>query len=214
MLFRSLRNNGGGYVNEAIAICRLIVPEGPIIYMYDKATGKTPVMSELQDAPFQKIVVLTNKQTASSSEIIVSALQDSGAAVVVGTTTFGKALTQELFEYVDGSSFKLTTQEWFRRNGQKLNGIGATPDIPVHFVGRVVTEASVTEEYRPAYTQNLNAALALLNAEDVRTFQIRNGIPQTGTVNDATANALNRAVETYYYENDIALQAAYQALMQ
>ena len=77
-------------------------------------------MSEVTDTPFD-IIVLVNENTASSSEILSSAIQDSGAGKVLGTRTYGKAVVQRLYSVANGSMIiKLTTGQYLTRNGNEI----------------------------------------------------------------------------------------------
>ncbi len=125
-----MRNNPGGYVDTALNICGQIVPSGPIIYTQEKGMQKEVHNSTLEKSPFTKVYVVVNGYTASAAEIIASALQDSGA-VVVGENSYGKGVIQTLYALSNGGCIKLTTGEYFRRSGEKLNKIGIAPDIAV-----------------------------------------------------------------------------------
>jgi len=124
-----LRGNPGGYLHVAVDICRQLVPAGPIIHTVGNQGEKWTTYSSLRNTPIKKMVVLVDRGTASAAEIIAAALQDSGAAVVVGETTFGKGVIQTLFPLPTGGGFKLTTEEYFRRSGKQINKIGIKPDI-------------------------------------------------------------------------------------
>ena len=74
------------------------------------------------------IVVLVNGNSASASEILAGALKDLDEATIVGTTTYGKGVIQELLTFKDGSGLKVTTHEYYTPNRNKINGIGIEPD--------------------------------------------------------------------------------------
>ena len=212
-LILDLRGNSGGYLDDAVAICRLLVPAGPIIYTYDADNGMVEIASTLAKCPFERIVVLTNGGSASAAEVITSALQDSKAAVVVGTQSFGKGVIQSMYSYSAGGGLKLTTQEYFRRTKEKLNGIGITPDVAVAFVDYVFEDKNIAETEREAYEAKLAAALSLLGAADINSFQKAQSLPQTGIADSATANAINRAIDLYYTAHDVILIEGYKTLM-
>ena len=212
-LILDLRGNPGGYLEQACELCKLIVPEGPIIYTYDTENGKQPIYSGLKKTPFERIVVLVNGSTASAAEIITSALQDSGAAVIVGSRTYGKGVIQGLFTYPPtGGTFKMTTQEYFRRSGEPLNRIGVTPDVVVDYI-QITEEPDKTDEARAEYDAKLAIALTQLGMANVKAFQKSVSLPQTGIVDAKTAEAVNTALGELYKTVDIALQAGYAALM-
>ena len=87
----------------------------------------------LEEVPFDNVVVLVNRFTASAAEVLASALQDSGAAIIIGETTFGKGTVQSshFLSESTGGVLVLTTEEYFRRNGAAINQVGVTPCIEV-----------------------------------------------------------------------------------
>ncbi|HCC07905.1 MAG TPA: hypothetical protein DEP72_07095 [Clostridiales bacterium] len=129
-LIIDLRNNPGGYLDQVISMCKIIIPEGPIVHTIDKQGAKQTFSSELKDAPFN-IVVIVNENTASASEILTGAIKDSKVGIVVGEKTFGKGVVQKIFRDIYGNYFKLTVEEYLTRNGTYINKIGITPDIIV-----------------------------------------------------------------------------------
>ena len=74
-------------------------------------------------------VLLVNEYTASASEILSAAVQDNNGGTIIGTKTYGKGVTQRSHRFKDGSAIKITSTEYFRPNGGKVNGVGITPDI-------------------------------------------------------------------------------------
>ena len=78
-----------------------------------------------------KIAILVNKNSASASEIMAAAIQDSTNGCTVGTTTYGKGLVQKFKSLGDGTYIKLTIAEYFSPNGNKINEIGVIPDYEV-----------------------------------------------------------------------------------
>ncbi|MDR1913220.1 MAG: S41 family peptidase [Clostridiales bacterium] len=151
-----LRGNTGGYADSVIEICNMIVPEGPIMYTINKNNSRMLINSKLTDRPFEEIIVLTDSGTASASEVLASALQDAKAATVVGNTTYGKGVIQSIFELPYGGGLKLTTEEYLRRSGEKINDIGVIPDISLE---------ELIEEYDSLYNESdlpLEKAYALL----------------------------------------------------
>ena len=77
------------------------------------------------------IVVITNGASASASEILAAALKDNDKAEIVGEKTFGKGVIQELISLSNGGAVKITSQEYYTPNGEKINGVGIEPDYTV-----------------------------------------------------------------------------------
>jgi carboxyl-terminal processing protease len=127
-----LRDNPGGYVDEAIGVASVFLPSG-IVYQEKDATGKVtsvPVRSGEQatDIP---LAVLVNLGSASASEIVSGALQDAGRAKIYGQTTFGTGTVLNEFDLSDGSALLVGTVEWLTPKGREIWHHGITPDVPV-----------------------------------------------------------------------------------
>jgi carboxyl-terminal processing protease len=130
-LVLDLRGNTGGYLDVAVDIANLLVPRGIILQTVGPSGRRRTYSSRLDEVPFDNVVVLVNRFTASAAEAIAAALQDSGAAVIIGEPTFGKGLVQSVYAMRTGGAMKLTTEEYFRRNGGTINGVGVVPCILV-----------------------------------------------------------------------------------
>ena len=94
-------------------------------------TYSTKKIDNLKDYP---LVIITDKYTASASEILTAALKDNRGIKSIGQTTFGKGVVQQIYELRDGGSLKLTVAEWFSPNGTKINEVGIEPDFRVRTV--------------------------------------------------------------------------------
>ena len=94
----------------------------------DKDGNEDITYAESDKAIDVPIIVLTNENTASASEILAGALKDNNVAKIVGTTTFGKGVIQELLTMKDGTGLKLTTNEYYTPNRSKINKVGIEPD--------------------------------------------------------------------------------------
>ena len=92
------------------------------------------------------IVVLVNENSASASEIFAGALKDLNEAKIVGTTTYGKGVIQELLSFKDGSGLKVTVQEYYTPNRNKINGVGIEPNETVQLPENVISPLYVTRE--------------------------------------------------------------------
>lgn len=92
------------------------------------------------------IVVLTNGNTASSSEILAGALKDHGKAKIVGEKTYGKGVIQQLLTMPDGSGLKITSEEYLTPNKTKLNKVGIEPDEKVSLPDTVKNVLNVDQK--------------------------------------------------------------------
>lgn len=129
-LIIDLRGNGGGDLHVATDIIDELIPEGTIVYTEDKAGKKEYIKSDKKhiDIP---LVILVNENTASASEIMTAAVQDSDMGTIIGTKTFGKGVVQEVTPLADGTAVKMTVSEYFSPKGRSIDKKGIEPDIKV-----------------------------------------------------------------------------------
>jgi carboxyl-terminal processing protease len=124
-----LRGNGGGLLTEAVLVSSIFVPDGTIVSTHGR-TQSTRTFDATGDAlPRHPMVVLINGDTASASEIVTAALEESGLATVVGTTSFGKGTFQEVIPLNNGGALDLTVGEYLTRDGTSINGTGIAPQV-------------------------------------------------------------------------------------
>jgi carboxyl-terminal processing protease len=142
-LVLDLRNNGGGALTDAVGVAGLFIEEGPIVQVRT-AGGQTKVLED-EDEQVEYLgpmVVLVNQFSASASEIVAGALQDYGRAIIVGSEhTHGKGTVQVVLgldraltmsnmqKYLPLGALKLTTQKFYRINGESTQSRGVVPDI-------------------------------------------------------------------------------------
>lgn len=128
-----LRNNPGGLLHAASLVASNFLPKGSAVVQIRARSGDR--MEATADEPTidasVPVVVLVNKGSASASEIVAGALQDAKRATILGEQTFGKGTVQEVLEFNDKSSLKLTIAEWLTPAGHKIDGIGVKPDVAV-----------------------------------------------------------------------------------
>ncbi len=131
-LIIDLRNNGGGIVDEALKIADYIVEKDKVLlYEVDK-NNKEEIKKSTNDPIINMpIIVLTNENTASSSEILAGALKDLGKAKTVGTKTYGKGVIQQVLTLQDGSGIKITSEKYLTPNKTEINKKGIEPDEEV-----------------------------------------------------------------------------------
>ncbi len=130
-LILDLRLNHGGLLTTCVEIAKEIVPKGPIVSIVYRDGSKEEFASSLkaQELP---IVVLIDGDSASASEILAGALQDSGAATIVGVTSYGKGSVQSIRQ-LPGSDdgLKLTVAKYYTPKGRSIDGVGIVPDVTV-----------------------------------------------------------------------------------
>jgi carboxyl-terminal processing protease len=131
-LVLDLRGNPGGFLRTAVDITSQFVGEGPIVVERFK-DGSEEVFEASRGGSALDIplVVLINEGSASASEILAGAVQDTGRGILLGVTTFGKGSVQIPSELSDGSVLSITTARWFTPNDRQINGEGLRPDIEV-----------------------------------------------------------------------------------
>ena len=128
-LIIDLRNNGGGIVDEALEIAGYIADKDSVLlYEVNKDNEEEVMKSENEPIINMPIVILTNENTASSSEILAGALKDLGKAKIVGTKTYGKGVIQQILSLPDGSGIKITSEKYLTPNKTEINKVGITPD--------------------------------------------------------------------------------------
>ena len=128
-----LRDNPGGNLSTVCEMLDLILPEGTIVYTEDKNNVREVITSDDKKQMQIPMAVLINGNSASASEIFAGAIQDYEMGTLVGTTTYGKGIVQNIYSLGDGTSLKLTTSEYFTPNGRNIHGIGIKPDIEVKY---------------------------------------------------------------------------------
>ena len=146
-LIIDLRNNGGGIVDEALNIADFIIEKDKVIlYEVDKNQEEKTKTTKTNPIINMPIVVLTNNNTASSSEILAGALKDYQKAKIVGTKTYGKGVIQQLMTLPDGSGLKITSEEYLTPNKTKINKIGINPDEEVELPEELKNKLDIDEK--------------------------------------------------------------------
>ena len=131
-LIIDLRNNSGGYLEEAYQTAVIFLPKGSVIYsLLQKDNRKQEFKDKTNDKQDVPIVVLVNGNTASAAEILAAALKDSYGAVLVGSQTYGKGKVQHTYSLSSGEMVKYTASLWYRPNGTNIDGTGIIPDYQV-----------------------------------------------------------------------------------
>jgi len=125
-----LRNNSGGLLQEAVDVAELFIGNG-IIVTY-KVNESEKVFRAINSNPIKvPVVVIINRNTASSAEILAGAFQDRNRGVVIGERSYGKGSVQELISLDDGSKLELTVALFLTPSGRIIEEVGITPDLAV-----------------------------------------------------------------------------------
>ena len=124
-----LRDNLGGLLSEAVNVADILLPEGTVVTVKERSGQETPYHSNAGhiDLPF---VLLVNKYSASSSEVVAGAVKDFGAGKIIGVQTFGKGLVQTIMPlYYNGAGLKITSAVYYTPKGTYIGDVGVTPDV-------------------------------------------------------------------------------------
>lgn len=141
-----LRDNPGGLLTSVCDILREILPEGLIVYTEDKDGNREEETCDGKNKLNMPLAVLVNENSASASEIFAGAVQDHGVGTIVGTTTYGKGVVQELRQLSDGSAVKLTVSNYYTPNGNSINKVGIKPDVEVKLASVLLNKDEITHE--------------------------------------------------------------------
>ena len=130
-LVLDLRNNPGGLLTTCVEIAKKLVPKGEIVSIVDKQGNKETYSSSLE-APEYPLAVLINKNSASASEILSGAIQDTKAGTIIGNTSYGKGSVQTILPMFEDDAVKLTIAKYYTPSGRSIDGTGITPDIEIN----------------------------------------------------------------------------------
>ena len=130
-LIIDLRDNPGGWVEDAEKIGDIFLDKGTLCYLqyndgsreyYRTKDGKTAM----------DLVILMNENSASSSEILAGALKDRADATIVGVQSYGKGIVQTVVGLDDGAGMQMTVAQYYTPNGNAVHKVGITPDVEIH----------------------------------------------------------------------------------
>lgn len=164
-----LRNNPGGLVDSAVAVCGEFLPEGTVVVTTEGRVAsqnpppfRTPSRSGKEPRKYP-IAVLINQGSASASEITAGALQDLKRAIIVGTTSFGKGSVQTILPMKNGAAMRLTTAKYYTPSHRTIHENGVEPNI----VSALTSEEELRiAKWRASHGTGEAAALELANLGD------------------------------------------------
>ena len=142
-LIVDVRDNPGGLLTSVCDVLDSMLPEELLVYTEDKNGKKSEYNATGTDQFDKPMVVLVNGNSASAAEIFSGALQDYKVAKLVGTTTFGKGIVQQIFNLSDGSAVKMTISKYYTPRGRCIHGTGLEPDVEVDLPDELKNQVSI-----------------------------------------------------------------------
>lgn len=130
-LIVDLRGNPGGLLDQVVDMLDYILPDGLVLYTEDKYGEREEYYSDGSHELKIPMVVLVNENSASASEVFTATFRDFEWGTVVGKTTFGKGIVQNVLPLGDGTAVKITTQHYYPPSGYDLHKVGIKPDLEV-----------------------------------------------------------------------------------
>lgn len=210
-----VRNDPGGVLPVVIEMAEQFVPSGKTIVQVEDKNKKRELSTSKGSSKKYPVVVLMNKGSASASEILAGALQQSAGAKLIGENSFGKGTVQTSFDKQlgDGSLLKITIAKWLTPNGTWIHGKGIKPDIAVaqpDYFSVAPINKSVSLQFNMNSADVKNAQIMLdglgykpgrkdgyfdgATKEAVKKFQGSSKLPVTGIINAKTAETLEAAL--------------------
>lgn len=224
-LIVDLRNNTGGYLTTTVDIGSLLMPKGSLVLQEETRDGAVKeyrTKDTVTPFEYENIAILVNEGTASASEVLTAALKENCDARVIGTLTYGKGTVQRSIPFKDGSIMKYTTAQWLTPSGNKINGIGITPDDIVELPLALEVSAPILTENESYEVDTVSEAamvvqiyLELLgypidrvdgyysveSEKIVKQFQSERALEASGVINDELITRLLSETSNYWSMN-------------
>lgn len=232
-LILDLRQNPGGLLDEAIKISSLFLPDHDVILQIEDRNGKKQTINSTstKDNPNVPLVVVIDKGSASASEILAAAVQESADVPLVGEKSFGKGTVQQAKKFTDGSNLKLTTEKWLTPDGNWIHKKGITPDFEVAlpsyaFLSMIDTETELKLSSTSSQVKTAQQMLKTLGydpgredgvfdektEEAVKQFQAKEKLEVNGIVSGQTTITLMQRIGDMIKQNDTQIQKAVEIL--
>jgi len=143
-----LRHNPGGLLNECVKVSNYIVPKGPVVSITDKQ-GNTKVYESKLEKVKYPLAVLIDNGSASASEIVSGAVQDTKAGKLFGVKTYGKGCVQSIFHITPETGLKLTTAMYYTPSGRSIHKVGISPDVEIELPEKPTSDVQLkkAEDY-------------------------------------------------------------------
>lgn len=130
-LIIDVRQNYGGHLDQVSKILSLFMKQDKVIYQIKTKKGVEKYYSTGKKSKNYNVVVLIDNGSASASEILAAAMNESYGATLIGEKTYGKGTVQKEYMLSSGASIKYTVEKWFTPKGKSINGKGISPTIEV-----------------------------------------------------------------------------------
>ena len=163
-LILDLRSNTGGNFYSAISLGEFFVPANHTVVREKTSEGDTAYTSSSGMLRDTRLIVLENEWTASASEVLAGALRDEAGAVLIGSASYGKGITQVISKQPSGGAWKYTHSRYYTPSGFDLHGVGLAPDIEVEIGEGMTAEAYFSLD--PEQNPHLRAALDYIASAD------------------------------------------------
>ncbi len=226
-----LRDNPGGLLDAAIEVAEEIVPAGPIVHVEGRDGTLDTYESEGDGADYP-MVVLVNENSASASEILAGALQDTDTAIVAGSETFGKASVQNVEPLNAGGGLRYTMAKYQTPEGRDIHEVGLTPDVELDAPAvlqlarepisadlgpgddgeEVETLQQILQEFG-FYEQDITGDFDDNTGDALEEFQEEREISVTGEMDDMVIREFHEMIEEYQEEDDEELDRALELIM-
>ncbi|MDQ0273918.1 S41 family peptidase [Cytobacillus purgationiresistens] len=231
-LVLDLRQNPGGLLDQAIEISSLFVPEGEILFQIEDRNGnKEEVESTNTQSSDIPLVVVIDKGSASASEILAAAVQESANVELVGEKSFGKGTVQRAQDFSDGSNMKFTTEKWLTPKANWIHTKGIEPNHKVSlpdyaslpFINPDVELKLSTSSSQVKVAQQMLKAIGHdPEREDgffdekteaaVKAFQAEAEIEETGVLTGPSTLKLMEELRQQVIDNDTQIKKAVEVL--
>lgn len=205
-----LRNNGGGLLDQAVAVSEYFIDSGVIVTTKGRSKNSNSVLTSnkfVEKAPSVPIVALINVGSASAAEIVAGALQDHKIAVILGTKSFGKGSVQSFTTISPRAAIKLTTAKYYTPSGRSIQAEGIEPDILVEMAEVKYSETkSIDKRFSESSLKNY-----LKNDNDKKVDTTDKNKELIKKTDDTTKNTLEQLSDLY--KKDYQFARAYDLIM-
>lgn len=236
-LIIDLRDNGGGYLNAVRDIASYFLSEDTVIFHEENKKGEVKEYRTLKSHDqysFENIVLLINQNTASASEVLAAALKEYLNVTIVGVKSYGKGTVQVPLTFKDGSILKYTTAQWLTASGNKINGVGITPDYEVNLDEALTIK--VPQLYEEVYEADTVSVVAksvqiylkflgyevdrrdeyfsITSSQALRMYQADMGLEVNGNINDEVVASLLSSCAKKWHEEKSTLDVQMKKAME